>query len=499
MTKEKSDPLMNFAASRSTAIATLLRLALFFFPLDTPVLPNNWLYSPALVSLFVRPHQTLNHLREAISIQGLLSGKFVNAYQANQAIRVPPLVLAGFTPLVTLEHSELWWSLLLLMVDFGIAYLIEALGREILLKPNSETDTEEEVQSQLPEAIRAPNAHIFPITQTPATPTDEKAVTSPLIPMTALPSLAAQVYYWSPITALSGGIYLCFQNIACLFLVASLYLSCRVSPQPGGSSSSSSLTAFSLALASYLEPHYVVFLVPIWIWKSRQQQQESSLGSSSPWLVVALFVLWSACLQGLSFTLVGPANYWNVLQATYGMGWKQLTPNLSVLWYLHMQLFGRFRDYYGIMLVGLPYLLVVPLTVRLYKYPMVLVTIFWLIWTIFRPTETLHDLNVALSLLLLSPRSLARMEVIACVALCSIWVPVILYVLDCWMWLEPGGGNANYIFFQCLAYNAFLGIILGQFCSASLQRDKALRIIAKERLLLVESSSKEEEQHVHSE
>jgi hypothetical protein len=66
------------------------------------------------------------------------------------------------------------------------------------------------------------------------------------------------------------------------------------------------------------------------------------------------------------------------------------------------------------------------------------------------------------------------------IALCSLWVPVILYVLDCWMWLETGSGNANYIYFQCLAYNAFLGILLGQFCTASLQRDKALRITAKE-------------------
>jgi phosphatidylinositol glycan class U len=47
------------------------------------------------------------------------------------------------------------------------------------------------------------------------------------------------------------------------------------------------------------------------------------------------------------------------------------------------------------------------------------------------------------------------------------------------MWLETNTGNANYVFFQCLAYNVFLSIILGQFCNASLQRDKALRLAAK--------------------
>lgn len=55
-------------------------------------------------------------------------------------------------------------------------------------------------------------------------------------------------------------------------------------------------------------------------------------------------------------------------------------------------------------------------------------------------------------------------------------VPVLLNIVDHWMWLEGNNGNANYMFFQCLAYNVFLGIILGQLTSASMQRDKALRI-----------------------
>jgi hypothetical protein len=59
-------------------------------------------------------------------------------------------------------------------------------------------------------------------------------------------------------------------------------------------------------------------------------------------------------------------------------------------------------------------------------------------------------------------------------------VPVLLNVVDHGMWLEANNGNANYMFFQCLAYNVFWGIVLGQFVSASMQRDKALRIDLKE-------------------
>jgi phosphatidylinositol glycan class U len=106
---------------------------------------------------------------------------------------------------------------------------------------------------------------------------------------------------------------------------------------------------------------------------------------------------------------------------------------------------------------------------------------FSMIWTIFRPVETLFDMNLSLCFFLFSPRSLARMQTMAFLSLCSLWVPVILNVVDHWMWLEPNTGNPNYMFFQCLAYNVFLGIILVQFCTASLQRDKALRLAAKER------------------
>jgi len=104
-----------------------------------------------------------------------------------------------------------------------------------------------------------------------------------------------------------------------------------------------------------------------------------------------------------------------------------------------------------------------------------------MIWTMFRSVETLFDANLALCFFLLCPRSLARMTPVAFVALCSMGVPVVLNVVDHWMWLAPNTGNANYMFFQCLAFNVFLGILLGQFCKASLERDKALRLAAKER------------------
>lgn len=58
----------------------------------------------------------------------------------------------------------------------------------------------------------------------------------------------------------------------------------------------------------------------------------------------------------------------------------------------------------------------------------------------------------------------------------AIPVPVLLFVVDYWLWLESGAGNPNYLFFQCLVYNIFVATIILQFVSSTMKRDKALRL-----------------------
>ena len=62
------------------------------------------------------------------------------------------------------------------------------------------------------------------------------------------------------------------------------------------------------------------------------------------------------------------------------------------------------------------------------------------------------------------------------VALGAIPIPVLLYMVGYWMWMEPNTGEANYLYFQCLAYGVLCAILFLNFCSASIRRDKALRL-----------------------
>jgi len=522
-TKKTSQP---FLTNASTYWVTLVRLGLIVLSCFVSSMSSmKWFYNPSFLSVLIRPHESLPHFEEAHAIWALASIKssknFSSFYPANNSIRIPPLVLAMFSPLVETESNfGLWFSILLLLIDVLISYLIEQIGIRLLGLPSSskslddnnissqrkQPSKEEDLQRKLPESVRPQYAHIFPIYIFGDNASDSTSSCSkgssknkesnairgqePSIPLRSLPLLSAQIYYWSPFTALPTSLFYCWQNIAPLFLVASVYESICSSSSGG----SLSMASFYLAVATYLEPHHVAYVIPI-ILLSSSFNDYNRLPSSSttvpskrdlktkkPALFIIFFAVWSLLLQGISYSLVGPENYWRVLGTIYGNTWLTTSPNLSLQWYFRMQIFSRFRDYFGAIYAGIPFVLVGPLCLRFFRYPELLLAFFVMIWTIFRPVQVLYDANFAFCFFLFCPQSLARMGYAAFIALCCLLVPVILNIVDHWMWLDANNGNANYMFFQCLAYNVFLGIILGQFTSASMQRDKALRLIQESEM-----------------
>lgn len=507
-----------FLTTASTYWVTLGRLALIMLPYFVSSTSVEWLYNPSFLSVMGRPHESLAHLEEAHAIQALSKSKnFSSFYEGNEIIRIPPLVLAVFSPLMETSDPGLWLSILLLLVDFLISYLLEQIGIRLLGPtsfPSSSDDNipsqpqrpieEEDLQRKLVESVRPQYAHIFPIYRYDTNNLDIKSsrqesnnnnntreVEPSMIAMRSLPLLSAQIYYWSPFTALPSGLFYCWQNIAPLFLVASVYESSCYSSSGG----SLSMASFYLAVAAYLEPHHIVYVLAIIFLSSvndfnkrpssgtaASKETSSSKMVKPAMFVIFFFTLWSLCLQGISYGLVGPKNYWKVLGTIYGNTWFTTSPNLSLQWYFRMQIFSRFRRYFGTMFAGIPFVLVGPLCLRFLRYPGVQLATLTMIWTIYRPVQVLYDANFAFCFFLFSPQSLARMGSPAFIALCCLIVPVILNIVDHWMWLDANNGNPNYMFFQCLAYNVFLAIILGQFTSASMQRDKALRLTHQKEL-----------------
>jgi len=472
------------------------------------------LHTP-LKSVLIHPIYTLSHVREAQAIRRLSTsstsatsssqtiisagGSFADAY-AGQRIHLPPLMLAA-AEFVLKEIPPEWnvdpsivVGLLIFLLDLLIARLLERLTVHCLYyggagDPNAVKHEAALTLQRMDPKIRPALLHVFPVAAG-----DDKSY----FQWSSLPGGIAQLYFCNPVTMAAGG-YSCFQNLRVWFLLQALVGASSPPKRNRSSSSSAVWIALTLALATYLDIHCFVFVIPITIW----QADRESVG--------VLFDIFNATLQGLSLVLVGSKNYVSTVVATHLHTFRlqNMQPSLTTLWYLGMQVFQRFRVYFTILLAGLPFLLIAPTTVRLNEYPDVLVrffwtffqkqlvapcgirltrlctlfsfsrqvAIFWLLGVLFRPPGTLYDLNIAYCFMLMNPRSLARMRAAPClVAVCAIPIPVSLYMVGYWMWMEPNTGEANYLYFQCLAYGVFCAILFLNFCSASIRRDKALRL-----------------------
>jgi GPI transamidase subunit PIG-U len=298
---------------------------------------------------------------------------------ANGSIRIPPLLLATLFPFLDdTAHPEFWLAVILFLLDLAIAYLLEQIGINVLiLSKNSRRIQEEEARQRLlPDIIQPDYAHIFPIYTESDTSTTTTITKKPLLPMSTIPRCAALLYFGSPSTILPSSLYGCWQNLPTLLVLASIY---EASCGTGYYAFSSCL----LAVAAYLEPYSAVYAIPaILLFQCSERRRRGAAGAiegSSIRFVAMIFTIfllgWSLMLQGMTLSLVGSTKlYWTAMTSVYGSTYLTTSPNLSMQWYFSMQLFARFRDYFGTMFLGLPFVLMGPLTVRLWKYPEVLVS-----------------------------------------------------------------------------------------------------------------------------
>jgi hypothetical protein len=348
-TKTKDE---HFLTSKLTWATTLLRLMLIFEVL-LPADLSEWLGSAVARSVLVNPVTTFVHVKEAVAIRQLNTAPtFASAY-VGQRVHLPPLLLAA-------AESTLYWiipyvsvAVLLLIVDFQIALWLESMARRVLLVQDGADAREVRLMKQMNPKILPEMAHIFPT-----------GLKDSLLDLNDLPLLIAQLYYCNPITVLAGSgmsMGACFQNLRLLFLMGAL----ATSYSAGGSVI---MTSFSLAAATYLDIHCAIFLVPVALIMGNKNRSSVT--------VVALFGLFSVALQALSMMLTGSDDYLSVVISThlYTFQLRGLAPSLTTIWYFGMELFQRFQVYFEFLLAGVPYLIVVPTTIRLYQYPAVLVS-----------------------------------------------------------------------------------------------------------------------------
>ena len=322
---------------------------------------------PAFESIIVHPTYTLYHVDEAVAIREIFGGSSSESagyfYAARDRIHLPPILLEGLVSFSQLTGNDtvrrILFGLFLLIIDLSVANLLEKIAR---CRFENESPWEEHLQEQLPDSIKPPLSHIFPIRRVTSEPT--------MFQTYQIPSLIALVYYVSPVVMLSGSLYMCFQNLTFFFVLLPLGIACGSERSPLPLLSSQVVCGLFLAFATYVDLPSVVHVIPlVCIMKERNMSTHSFFLS---------FVCFFGYLLFRGYTKTRPHNYFEILWTTLfhtqdAFGGVQ--PSLSLSWYFSMEMFNRFEKFYQVLQLMFPYLALLPLSVRLKPFPMVLVSL----------------------------------------------------------------------------------------------------------------------------
>ena len=317
--------------TRAFAIALTLRLLLC-----ARWIPPDWQsflhpQNRALRSLLVSPTWTLEHVRQ-VSCTLHWGDNDIPSSQVDPFLGadLPPLWLLFWECFLNLPHSDLVVALLLTAVDYLVASLWYRIGQ----RRTTSTEEQECVTNRMPELIRPP-ANLLSLLP------DERQ----------LPSLLALLYFANPITILASAVYGGLANTKLALLLMAVVVS-------QNDDKSMWRTSVALGAVLYLDLSYGVFAVALAI----------------PWWDATLFVF--AALQLASQSLAPSFSTTTMLSLLLPGGdlaSNNIPPSLSILWYTHMEFFTRFAPLLRLLLGGLPYLVVIPLAIRLHRYPLVLV------------------------------------------------------------------------------------------------------------------------------
>ena len=205
-----------------------------------------------------------------------------------------------------------------------------------------------------------------------------------IMPIVNIPQILFLIYFCNPITIASSTFFHSFQGLYFL-----LYLGCLHSAY----SQNGPLGSLLLAIWFHIDFfHPILFLIPfILLVRRKHGIQKSILGC------VVYFLLWSCLLFQISFLLLSSSgcanqNHFNNSDDGGQMNtiWREMihphvynlknegnSPNLGMLWYFYMQIFDRFKDFYTVFFLTLPTIMAIPLSIRLWRYPIELVRIFF--------------------------------------------------------------------------------------------------------------------------
>ena len=266
----------------------------------------------------------------------------------------------------------------------------------------------------------------------------------PIINLSDVPQLCTIIYYLNPLTILSTSIFPSFQGVQYLLLVTIFQQVTTAIKSDAKKIQRLPLfvllrcTCF-LAILTYFEFYYVIFLAPLFFWctrnnhyigdertntgnKTNQQHQNChsigckfiqfnlliiciisfhhfmATGAMTQSLTfhmfllvdgtytIASYVTWYLSIKTISLFLSAANSTDGIFSSSFsilsnlfnniGRSHDSLSPNIGLQWYLFMNLFGRCRQFFVVSTKCFPYLFFFPFSVRFYRYPLAMVSLY---------------------------------------------------------------------------------------------------------------------------
>jgi GPI-anchor transamidase subunit U len=226
----------------------------------------------------------------------------------------------------------------------------------------------------------------------------------------------------------------------------------------------------ALSFAAYLSMYPILLLPPMLLLAYDRHQ---SFAGKPPSLMqfatthVGIVALCLSVLHGSSYLLTGS---WEYIPSTYGiqLTLSDLTPNAGLWWYFFVEMFDSFRSFFlGVFWLHLSSY-VGGLSVRIRTQPLVVLTLLFGIFSIFKPYPSISDTSLFLSMIPLF-RHLTPLMRYNFLAASTILYASVLGPAFYYLWIYAGSGNANFFYAITLVWSLGLSLLVSDLTFAALR------------------------------
>ncbi|XP_028392160.1 phosphatidylinositol glycan anchor biosynthesis class U protein-like isoform X2 [Dendronephthya gigantea] len=239
---------------------------------------------------------------------------------------------------------------------------------------------------------------------------------------------------------------------------------------------STSLSMFFIAFAAHKSLYPVMLVIPLALILTQDMRVSDVSCKSKTRSVISTilwFVFWSGLLLCLSRAMFGS---WQFLDATYGFTLRvpELTPNMGLFWYLFLEMFDHFREFFILVFQLNAFFYIIPLFSLLRNDPVFLFYTLSSVIAIFKSYPAFGDFSIPFALLISWSHLYPYMRNVFFVS-CMFLISSTLAPLFWYLWIYAGSANANFFYAATLAYSTAQIFLLGDVIFAFLRRNFDLK------------------------